>query len=143
MKKIILLLVFFLAMTPGLLKAQNPIPSWNVPVYFRANFQELNKGISNQSKASRGKRVLHVNAQHGISGPVDCGTVWIYSLDSLNVIGPLQLCEGETLTIEIDENEWGVLVESEEHLVVDVWIEESKSPVKLQNKNPEYRTKNE
>ena len=78
-------------MTPGLLKAQNPIPSWNVPVYFRANFQELNKGIS----------------------------------------------------IEIDENEWGVLVESEEHLVVDVWIEESKSPVKIPNKNPEYRTKKE
>jgi hypothetical protein len=38
-------------------------------------------------------------------------------------MGPHTLCEGQTLSVEIDENEWGVLVESEAHLVVDVWIE--------------------
>jgi hypothetical protein len=32
---------------------------------------------------------------------------------------------GETLTVEIDSREWGVLVQSEDHITVDVWISEA------------------
>lgn len=123
MKKIIFILLLFFAFTANSLNAQNPIPSWNVPVYYRANFMETAKMNTSFTKNSRGKRVLHVDAQTGGVTPSACGTVWVYSTDSLSVIGPLQLCSGESLSVDIDDREWGVLVESDDHLVLDVWIE--------------------
>jgi hypothetical protein len=55
-------------------------------------------------------------------GYTNCeATVWVYNLDQNTVLGPYTVNCGETLTVEIDEREWGVLVESEEGVIVDVW----------------------
>ena len=53
MKKVIFLLLSFFALTATSLSAQNPIPSWNVPVYFRANFHESPFADANQPKSAR------------------------------------------------------------------------------------------
>jgi hypothetical protein len=124
MKKRTFILFFFLALASNYLHAQNPIPSLNIPVNVRANFQELKNGINYQMKNDRGRRILHVDAQHGSSILANCGQVWVYSLDGLDVIGPFPLCAGGSLSVEIDNRDWGALVESDAHLVVDVWIEE-------------------
>ena len=123
MKKILALMILISTFSLAAVYGQNPIPSWNIPVYHRANFQETSKKISGQGDQVMGKRVLNVHAQTGSNGPQNCGTVYIYRLDSTMVMGPCTLCEGQTLSVEIDQNEWGVLVESEAHLVIDVWID--------------------
>jgi hypothetical protein len=51
-------------------------------------------------------------------------TVWVYSLDLQDIIGPYTVYGGETIYVDIDEREWGVIVQSEDHVEVDVWIEE-------------------
>ena len=98
--------------------AQNPIPSYNFPVYQRANFQE-NLG------PTRAKKKVNVAAQCGSVKTMTCSaTVWIYSLDMQTIYGPFTLYGGQTLTLEVDGREWGVFVESDDHVIVDVWIEE-------------------
>ena len=118
-----MLVVLLCAFSSHRAEAQNPIPSWNVPVFFRANFLQTGNGIPYPAKVSRSKQTLHV-AVHRTAAPLpNCGTVWFYCLETLDVLGPFPLCEGESLSVEIDEYQWGVHVESESHLVVDVWIE--------------------
>lgn len=57
-------------------------------------------------------------------GTKNCtATVWVYSLDQTTVLGPYTVTCGQTLSVPIDERQWGVLVESEEEVIVDVWIE--------------------
>ena len=102
------------------ISAQNPIPSYNVPVYNHANFQEQNKSF-NANLLNRGKRAVNVKVVGGISS---MATIYIYSLDYQNILGPFIVNGGETLTIDIDSREWGVLVNSEDHVTVDVWIDE-------------------
>jgi len=122
MKKIIVVLIFFGACL-GISKAQNPIPSYNTPVYSIANFQE---GISKQNNgdATRGKRSIIVHS-NGIPGTT--ATVYVYSLDLQTIYGPFTLYGGQTLQAEIDSREWGVLVESDDHITVDVSITEELS----------------
>jgi len=38
------------------------------------------------------------------------------------VLGPYTVYAGETLDVEIDEREWGVLVQTTYEIQVDVWI---------------------
>lgn len=110
------LIIFMLGITSVL--AQNPIPSYNFPVYQRANFQE-NQG------PTRAKKKVNVEVQCGLVKSLTCtATVWIYSLDLQTIYGPFSISGGETLTIEVDGEEWGVFVESDDHVIVDVWIEE-------------------
>jgi hypothetical protein len=47
----------------------------------------------------------------------------VYSLDGETVYGPFTVYSGETLRVEIDDRECGVYVESNEDVIVDVWIE--------------------
>ena len=49
-------------------------------------------------------------------------TVWVYSLDHTTVLGPYTVLCGETLTVDIDDRDWGTLVESDVPVVVSVWI---------------------
>jgi hypothetical protein len=126
MKKILFISLFISILFADSLMAQYTIPAWNTPVYYRANFREQSKGISFASRTLRGKRVLHIDAHPGNTTPVSCGTVYVYSLDRVCILGPYQLCEGESLVVDIDEREWNVYIESEAHLEVDVWIEELK-----------------
>ena len=117
MKKFLLLLLLAgagIARAP----AQNPIPSYNTPIYDRANFQELAKSF-NRFTRNASRRTVHVVATGSPSG---MATVWVYSLDMETVYGPYVMWGGQTLLVEVDNRAWGVAVESEDHLAVDVWI---------------------
>jgi uncharacterized membrane protein len=95
-----------------------PIPSYNILVNGYANFRDNYVTRSNPTKA---KQELHVQVRTA-NGSQNCqATVWIYSLDQTTVFGPYTVTCGQTLTIPIDEREWGVLIESEEDVIVDVW----------------------
>jgi hypothetical protein len=128
MKKLIIVLILCCACT-GILKGQNPIPSFNTPVYSIANFQE---GLSKKSNAdeTRGKRtvVVHSNGQTGT-----IATVYVYCQDFQTIYGPYTLYGGQTLQVEIDDREWGVMVTSEDHITVDVWITEELSRAGMQS----------
>ncbi|MCX6278572.1 MAG: hypothetical protein NT004_10790 [Bacteroidetes bacterium] len=100
------------------------IPSFRVPVDSGtvALFRETT--ANGHTKSILEKRDVHVKITDQSSGGGNCGaTVWIYSLDGLDVLGPYTAPCGETLVVEIDERAWGVLVQSIDDIVVDVWIE--------------------
>lgn len=125
-KNFIVLCLLFFGLAPVFGQHQDipvyPIPSYNVCVYGLAEF-------SNQLKTpcenTDGKRQVHVHLDPVSSGYPDCeATVWVYSLDEITVLGPFTVDCGQTLDVEIDERDWGVLVNSEEKLIVDVWFSE-------------------
>ena len=110
-----ILLVFMIGLS--VVQAQNPIPSYNFPVYQRANFQEM-------QGPTRAKKKVNVAVQCGSAKTSVCSaTIYIYSLDFQTIYGPFTVSGGETLSMEVDGGEWGVYVESDDHVVVDVWIE--------------------
>lgn len=100
-----------------------PIPSYNVPIDSGyAHFYE--RGVSTLFDITLEKRDAHVKMVNQTPGLSDCRSqVWIYSLDGLDIMGPYAVLCGETLTVEIDERAWGVLVETDSAVLVDVWIE--------------------
>jgi len=120
MKKVVYLILFLIGIGMTRVSAQNPIPSYNVPVYQYANFQEQNRSGFEVAK-DRGKRAVHIVASGTTSSMV---TIYVYSLDYQTVYGPYTLFGGSSLTVDIDTREWGVLAESEDHITLDVWIEE-------------------
>ncbi len=120
MKRIFLLTILCFLSGVGLSYGQNPIPSYNAPVLSVANFQEGAPGFDTE-ESTRGKRTLIVHSNGGTSSTA---TVYVYSLDLQTIYGPFTLDGGQTLYINIDTREWGVLVESDDHITVDVWIEE-------------------
>ena len=126
----VFLLVFMVTCNCDL-NAQNmiyPIPSFNVKVIGTAIFQEsrLEQGSQNNAKERRA-----MNVKGGVCGLLtdSCSYVaTIYSLDGLTRLGPFTVQCGETLTVEIDDREWGVIIFSGSQLCVDVWIEEFGDP---------------
>ena len=119
MLKKMCLILFLFGLGITLVSGQNPIPSYNVPVYHYANFQEQLKG-SSTCYNNRGKSGIVIRANGAMSS---IAIVYVYSLDMQDVLGPFTIYGGETLTVPIDSREWGVLVESDDHISVDVWIE--------------------
>lgn len=115
------MILISLILATGLM-GQNPIPSYNVPVFHRANFQE---GVSKNSHGdiTRGKRLIKTRMIGSSVTPPCYGWIWIYSLDLLDVFGPFYLECGDTLAQEVDEREWGVYIESECHVTADVWFD--------------------
>ena len=118
MKKLLFLTFFGLILISSI-AAQNiptyPIPSYNIQIYGSVNFQE---NMNTKSPfLGKGKRIQHV-AVSGTTG--SWATVWIYSLDGQDVHGPFTVYAGEELTDEIDEREWGVLVQSSFNLKIIV-----------------------
>lgn len=99
-----------------------PIPSFNIPVFGRALFQE---NIHPDNDNTEGKRRIHiqVSSQNGPETYPNSALVWIYSLDQTTVMGPYSVTFGVTLSEDIDERQWGVLVQCEVEVVVDVWID--------------------
>jgi len=96
-----------------------PIPSYNVAVNGYANFKN---NLQSQRNPVRAKQELNIQIRSS-SGTHNCtATVWVYSLDQTTVLGPYTVTCGQTLSVPIDERQWGVLVESEEEVIVDVWI---------------------
>jgi len=99
-----------------------PIPSYNAVVDGYADFMnQLSNSQNNQNKA---KRDVIVHLKSGVEPSVPCqATVWVYSLDLTTVLGPYSLVCGDELPVQIDERDWGVFVETEDKVIVDVWIE--------------------
>jgi hypothetical protein len=123
MEKILLLTLLLLLVCPPDAKSQYPIPSYNTPVNYRANFEEKKYGIS-QENSSREKRKVIVRTVCGSAGITSCtALVWVYSLDGQTIYGPFIVNPGTDLIVDIDDRLWGVYVESDDPIIVDVWIE--------------------
>jgi hypothetical protein len=124
MKNICLFSLFFIA---GLqfAYAQYPIPSYNAIVNEKAAFRESgSSGIQPYCRINIDKkRIINVEL-HGAKGQLSDVIVYAYSLDHQSILGPYPLYPNQVLQIEIDEREWGILVESGTEVVVDVWIDE-------------------
>jgi hypothetical protein len=103
-----------------------PIPSSNVEVDGFANFRETT--TPNSMAIPEGKRYINVIVTSSYPHGNAQATVWFYSLDSLEMIGPYSVSESNELTEEIDFNAWGALVETDEEILVTVWIGDSSQP---------------
>jgi hypothetical protein len=125
MKKIILLTVSILIVSAVFARAGNPIPSFNVPVSNKAYFQEDPTLPSNYVPTDE-KRDMNVsNDTPGGHGPVGNGLgaiqVVIYRLDQSIVLGPFTISAGQTLTIPIDGERWGVAAQTSDPTYMSVW----------------------
>ncbi|MDD4604546.1 MAG: hypothetical protein PHF97_12185 [Bacteroidales bacterium] len=98
-----------------------PIPSFNIPVFGRALFQE---NVHPSDDNTEGRRRIHiqVSSQKASDTISSSASIWVYSLDHTTIHGPYTVNLGATLIVDIDEREWGVMVESRETVVVSVWI---------------------
>lgn len=121
MKKIILSLTVLILSISTQLFAQYPIPSYNVTVSSNATFEEQQSTTITPCQVL-GKRSIHIKVTClGLSMAACSATVWVYSLDGQTILGPYTVNGGDTLTVEIDDREWGVYVETEDNISVDVW----------------------
>ena len=126
MKKVIVISLFFAFLSISLLAQAVkpwPIPSFMVPI--DSSFARFQEDIHRYSTdASREKRDIHVKIiGHSSKTQICQAQVWIYSLDGLDILGPYTVFCGGTLVVEIDGREWGVLVQTNSSVLVDVWIE--------------------
>jgi hypothetical protein len=127
MKKKINLILCFLIVA-GSISGQQlnpyPIPSYDVPVdSTSACFTETAQAM--RSGESLEKRQVHVViVSNGAENPPCEATVWIYSIDGLDVLGPFIVACGGHLDVPIDDREWGVYVVTDDEILVDVWITE-------------------
>jgi hypothetical protein len=100
-----------------------PIPFFNIPVFGRALFQE-NLHPTNDNTEGRRRVHIEVSSQKTPDTLTNPVTVCIYSLDHTTVLGPYSVNYGVTLTVDIDDRDWGVMVESSVTVIVSVWITE-------------------
>jgi hypothetical protein len=123
MNRIIGLLIFWTVSASTGIVGQNipnyPIPSYHISDNGYANFNNLH---SNKGGRTMGEKQVNIHLKSGSAGNTNCeATVWVYNLDQNTVLGPYTVNCGETLNVEIDDREWGVLVETDEEVIVDVW----------------------
>lgn len=124
MKKIMIFIFTCILIATQAGYAQNfkplSIPSFEIPVSGQSVFQENKPSDDNNTD---GKRKIYVKvSSQRCADSLPCeATVWAYSLDLTTLYGPFIVSCGETLEVEIDEREWGVLVESDYTVYVDVW----------------------
>ena len=105
------------------------IPSYNVTVEGFADFMKtLSVQKKNGEKAER-KVIVHLKSANNPLQSCEA-TVWIYSLDLVTVLGPFQLGCGDEISVDIDDRDWGVMVDSSDKIVVDVWFEEGLKKIK-------------
>ena len=91
------------------------IPSFGIPVSGVALFKDA---INTEPIPVKGKRSVNISVR---GTPSTQASVILYTLDGSYSLGPYLVQTGQTLTVEIDEREWGVMVNSEEAVQVDVW----------------------
>ncbi len=118
----VLLIAFPIKMKAQTIK-NYPIPSYNIITNGSANFLEYSS--KNHDEQSRGKKTMNVASSGSNSVP---SQIWIISLDGQTVMGPYSLDPGGTISVEIDDREWGVHVESEGEVILSVWIESISNP---------------
>ena len=125
MKKLILFSAFIcLFIARGY--CQYPIPSYDVPVYHHSTFYE--KEESRTAKGNfKGQKRMCIRITHGTNKVSFYAQVWVFTLDLKTVLGPYTATCDTTIYVNIDDQQWGVRVESDDHIIVDVWIEEGGS----------------
>jgi hypothetical protein len=116
-KKFYLLLILILFGSTTLFGA-HPIPSYDVPVYYKANFLEKPGTSKLRMANTKGKRTLTVKVY---TNPGTTTWVWFYSIDGLSVLGPYVVSGEGQISVEIDDRDWGVYIETDGHVIVDVW----------------------
>jgi hypothetical protein len=128
MKKYTYIIMFFLFFAISQCIGQTiptyPIPSYDVTVNGLADFSSNANHLVPDSN-SREKRQIIIRIRRSSELIYDCSaTVWVYSLDETSVLGPYQVNCDSLLQVDIDNREWGVLVQSVNEVIVDVWIDE-------------------
>ena len=119
MKKIILLsvLLYFTSLAAAHAQVINPIPSYNYQMTAsQALFGEIR--VSN-GKEKRDMDVEISTASHG-STPI-FAKVWVVKKNGNIVKGPFIIYPGEPLSVPIDNGKWGVVVNCDWAVLVDVW----------------------
>jgi hypothetical protein len=109
-----------------------PIPSYNVPVDGFANFSNQSsvsqKSSLNEKRSitsPENKRDIIIRISSATTPGQSCkATVWVYSLDLTTVLGPYYLSCGNEISVEIDDRQWGVMVDSQDKVVMDVWMDD-------------------
>jgi hypothetical protein len=126
MKKIIILSISILLVSTVFarrVKADNPIPSFNVPVTNTASFQEQVTGPSNYVPTDE-KRDMNVENGAGGNRPVQGNgaiTVYVYRVDHSVILGPFIVSPGQTIRVTIDGYRWGVYAQTENPTIMSVW----------------------
>jgi len=120
MKKIIFLTTVFLLAGITTLWAIKPIPSYNVPIFRQQTFVEKR---TSQDPSPKGKRDMNVKSTvTSTNKPTPTlVVVYIFSMDGRDVMGPYTLVNNQTLTVTVDEREWGVYAVSDDHVELSVW----------------------
>ena len=127
MKKVIFFSILFIGLL-GCIKnyAQGipvyPIPSSDIYVNGIADFRESQ---SDSPLQTEGKRVINVEIKTplGRGDESSQARIWVYCLDNTTVLGPYMVESSEPLSVLIDGREWGVLVATDDELIVSVWID--------------------
>lgn len=102
-----------------------PIPSYNVHLIGISEFNELSHSSGSKINEKK-KKEGNVKGHPCGLDTLDCSfTAYFYSIDGQSRLGPYTVQCGETLTVPLDDREWGVIVISDMVICVDVWISES------------------
>jgi len=136
MKKLIIssLIILGVVFLANKLSAQNPIPSFHVPIIVDPTiFEEVIPSFNTQfsylastlkQPRSIDERRLKVMVQSPPSRQLAWAVVIVYSLDQQSTYGPFTVLEGEVHESIIDERQWGVRVmDSSSDCLLSVWIE--------------------
>jgi len=123
MKKLFLSTLAFLVVFATQSFATKPIPSYDVPLYNAANFQEK-PGPGGKAEPKE-KRQLNVQTTVAPGGPRVVTQVYIYSLDYKTILGPFSLFDSDKITVDIDARPWGVVTITQDpsRVSVSVWID--------------------
>jgi hypothetical protein len=123
MKKIYVLAVFLMLPFLGKQSFAQSIPTYTIPSYDilvdgYTDFREQT------TETGLGKRDVSVEVRTNSYSSEACAcTVWVYRLDLTTTLGPFTVACGQTLRVEIDEEQWGVLVNPGAELYVSVWTD--------------------
>lgn len=121
MKTIILFILIVFLGAGSRLQAGKPIPSYNDPISHAADFREKNHNNDPKSDPKE-KRGMIIVAQ-GI-GPAKLPvSIWVYSIDKMDISGPFTIIGYGELIVPVDDREWGVLFECDGKAVVSVWTD--------------------
>jgi hypothetical protein len=129
MKKILFLTFLFLVAQSITLRAEQPIPSRHARIYHKGNFREHHENGGHSPfmlKGTKEKRDMEIQVNSSTGNvPRNAVMVYVYSSDMKDIIGPFFVNSGETLTVPVDDRDWGVYIESNDHVYVDVWSSDS------------------
>ena len=126
MKKLFLISVLVCLAGLNQLFAANPIPSYNVLVSGKANFQETVK--SKSAGPSKEKRQMNIETSTSTATPPPSTgmgravvVAMLYQLDGTATMGPFYIPIGQSLSVGIDGSPWGVNIGSADGVLVSVW----------------------